>query len=752
MGLCVGFSSGCRTVDLWIDAVARPQGNHPNHPHISSPAGRCALRAATLNRGVFLASLCLTLLFGLAGCASAPQAATEASIEPQGTLQPYQPEAEAPAATEAPPVSEAPAAATEAPVEEPTSSTNVLPLVTQAIPTALASLMPEPTAVSPGLQPLTELKVIELEWPSTIRLGDSDVIRLALIPSEDGYTAQADYNEHNLASQNVEITRPTGYTLSAIARLDGAGFTISPTGNQTIQVQPGEKVTWRWSLSPLSTGRQRISIIMILHWQPDSPAFGQPRDSMVFDRNLEIKVISFMGMRRSDAVTLGFSGLLVGGVLGVWVIGGSRRKTGKDLLAVKPAGGLSIEAPTELSLDVVERTLLQTLFKKYQRLILRSEFLSGYSGARTFLVQPLHPNGQSDAETIVKIGPNRDIEAEFGHYKSYVKDRLPPVTARIQSVPITVAGSHKAAMQYTCISEPGKSPTSLRQALLANPDPEYLQKLFVIFGPYWWMQRQPYSFCMAQEYDRLLPPHFVLQPDASHPKKIVSPALDPARNNLTVGDEVLVSAFNQYENRADGKSLTLLSSTPAGKTTFRYRWLKPVPPNGTAATIIEDRTGLLKQLTDGCVLCGLPDPLDRYQFWLSENVKGTRSIIHGDLNLENILVGPGNLVWLIDFAQTREGPPLYDFSHLYAEIIAHIISRRNPTPELFLATLSEGSDSLLSKLTSMSWHCLFNPIDQREFLLAVTLSCLGALKYQNLPENARQLLYLAAAFHGSRLK
>ena len=51
-------------------------------------------------------------------------------------------------------------------------------------------------------------------------------------------------------------------------------------------------------------------------------------------------------------------------------------------------------------------------------------------------------------------------------------------------------------------------------------------------------------------------------------------------------------------------------------------------------------------------------------------VMSPRSIIHGDLNLENVLIGPGGMVWLIDFATTREGHPLMDFAHLEAEIIA----------------------------------------------------------------------------------
>ncbi len=35
------------------------------------------------------------------------------------------------------------------------------------------------------------------------------------------------------------------------------------------------------------------------------------------------------------------------------------------------------------------------------------------------------------------------------------------------------------------------------------------------------------------------------------------------------------------------------------------------------------------------------------------------------------LIGAGGFVWLIDFSETREGPPIYDLSHLAVEFVAH---------------------------------------------------------------------------------
>jgi hypothetical protein len=50
-----------------------------------------------------------------------------------------------------------------------------------------------PTPVEPAPTPAVQVEArqVELEWPSSLRLGESDVVRLALIPSSQGYIAQA---------------------------------------------------------------------------------------------------------------------------------------------------------------------------------------------------------------------------------------------------------------------------------------------------------------------------------------------------------------------------------------------------------------------------------------------------------------------------------------------------------------------------------------------------------------------------------
>jgi hypothetical protein len=116
------------------------------------------------------------------------------------------------------------------------------------------------------------------------------------------------------------------------------------------------------------------------------------------------------------------------------------------------------------------------------------------------------------------------------------------------------------------------------------------------------------------------------------------------------------------------------------------------------------------------------------------------------LNLENALVGPGNFVWLIDFAQTRDGPTLFDFAYLEACLIGQVVSPAVPADAEFLAQLERDDQPLRAAVHVMARQCLFNPGRLREYQLALAVACLGALKFYNLDRTQKHRLYLAAAY------
>ena len=632
----------------------------------------------------------------------------------------------------------------------------------QSVPTVSPTSVPTPT-------PQVENRVVQLEWPARMRLGELDVIRLVLAPSAEGYDLTAEFPEHQTETQEIPVPRPDGYYLISSARLDGVGFRISPEGEQDQYLPAGRGVAWLWSISPKEPGQQRLTVSLLLRWQPVDDPERFVQESVVYTQGLDIRVSSFLGLSQSQAMAGGFLGLVFGGGLSMFAFFSRPGSPKPKIFLQAPNPKLHIEPHTGLNLDADERRLLQAIFHRYGRLVIEKEFLSGYSGARTFLALPVQKDGRSDAHTIVKIGDQNAIWREYQNYEQFVKDRLPPITARIQHAPVTASGSDpgplgghltfqpgKAALRYTFIGTPGSSPRSLRETLLKDPDPALLLKLFNTFGPNWWMQRSPYTFRLAQEYDQLLPPHLVVKPVPNSAGRLPQPAIKidertrPDQLQIGTGSYVLLGSFEVREMRADRNSQTLVGKVSQGQPALRIRWLGLERPG--LGQVIATRQSLPQELGASYDRFGLPDPLSRLPELLAEVVRGTRSTVHGDLNLENILVGPGNFVWLIDFAQTREGHTLLDIAHLRTELIAHILAPGlNSTQDYFDqlqnpgASPNSGPMKLIATLDEIAAGYLFNPSDPREYYLACTMSCLGALKYKNLTYFPKQLLYLTAA-------
>jgi hypothetical protein len=383
---------------------------------------------------------------------------------------------------------------------------------------------------------------------------------------------------------------------------------------------------------------------------------------------------------------------------------------------------------------------------------------------------------RADAPTIAKLGPRLNIEREYANYEAFVKRTLPPVTARIQAAPVTIKNGKYAALQYTFIGHPGTQPVSLRQSLLDDPNPDLLKRVFDTFGPNWWMQRVPWTFRVAQEYDRLLPPHWILEPEIGK-GKVVDGSQSFQASHLSLNDLILLRNFTPSPGGGSKGYVTLSGQTHAGQPALRLRWLNDDFQQSATGRVKASRWDLLRAYVGSFDRLGLPDPLEKLPKLLNETIQGTRSIIHGDLNLENVLIGPGGMVWLIDFATTREGHPLMDFAHLETEIITHVIAPQLGGIAKFIEMLesllthsqqllfpypseqkeikSQPSEkphlSLLANLHQIAFNCLSNPSQPREYWLALYFSCLGALKYRNLNDQQKHYLYLMAAYLASDL-
>jgi CheY-like chemotaxis protein len=155
-------------------------------------------------------------------------------------------------------------------------------------------------------------------------------------------------------------------------------------------------------------------------------------------------------------------------------------------------------------------------------------------------------------------------------------------------------------------------------------------------------------------------------------------------------------------------------------------------------------------------------------------VESRVSIIHGDLNLQNILVDQATgFAWLIDFAETRLGPTLFDLQRLESQIITKLFPaalKKSGLEPVVIAKLLESlhADSprptvppltgvrgetqavlqepytILVALRRLARQYLMDDRDWDEYYLGLTITLIGTLKFANLTPLARQLALIGA--------
>src|SRR5512142_2144375 len=141
----------------------------------------------------------------------------------------------------------------------PTEAVAAAPTSAGALPTLPVTVQPaggdQPTA-EPALPAppaaIPETRRVTLEYPSHIRQGDSDVVRLTLeVDSLGNVTPTAETQGNTVKGQTVQV--PSLYqthNVIAEARLDLAGVDVRPGDVVSEPVLPGQSATFYWSVHP----------------------------------------------------------------------------------------------------------------------------------------------------------------------------------------------------------------------------------------------------------------------------------------------------------------------------------------------------------------------------------------------------------------------------------------------------------------------------------------------------------------------
>jgi len=200
-----------------------------------------------------------------------------------------------------------------------TAAEGILTTSTPAPQATLADAAPEATSPAPAIN---ERRLLILEWPPAIRLGDADIVRLGLEVDQEGrLTPTVLIEGHEVTGETVFIPNLFDtHNVLVEARLDMAGVEIVPGGELSEPLRPGREVSFVWSVRPTALGVYRGTVWAHLLFIPladdqdgELTASRRPLTAQI----IEIKAINFLGLGGAAARILGGVGTIVGSALGL---------------------------------------------------------------------------------------------------------------------------------------------------------------------------------------------------------------------------------------------------------------------------------------------------------------------------------------------------------------------------------------------------------------------------------------------------
>jgi hypothetical protein len=452
------------------------------------------------------------------------------------------------------------------------------------------------------------------------------------------------------------------------------------------------------------------------------------------------------------------------------------------------------------------------MFPDYQEVVIKDDFTSlGYSGSWVYRVHLLKKDGVLELPLIVKIAPADLIKREARAYQECVRNQWPGV-AELRGPPVYLEDADLGGLCYPLMGGGVFRMKSLREYCLEAEieDVRFVlqERLFRIMQERTLLPaRNAFEFPLRASYDRILPVNLLVEPRSPEqtPRDALTRIAPDAlpRAPLQPGICVRLERFCVTEINPRERSVTL--NVPPGRPPHAYRLrLQPVedlsayrvgqlvPP--TEGLVVETRQTRLHKEIAGALgpsfdpslrevaLPGgagdqpdvLPNPVLAIPSILSETRHVKVNNIHGDLNLENVLVDPQvRDVRLIDFAEARQDHVLHSFMRLETEVavklLPFVLSEAELTPHavyafygrLHCATFQPGQAgahrpahaaldrpfAILCAIREAARKGLYSRDDFSEYYQGLTLYLLGALKYRNLDEipKAKEIAFWCAA-------
>lgn len=459
---------------------------------------------------------------------------------------------------------------------------------------------------------------------------------------------------------------------------------------------------------------------------------------------------------------------------------------------------VTIENPQSLSLTAYEQRVLRVMFADYHRLVVKSRLAGGMSGSCVYLVRPILQDG-AELPSVVKIDRHERIEQEWNAYQLYVRNRLYKV-AEIRGEPVKPSDSPLSGLWYPLAGAGIDKVTSLYQFLREAPPQEISslleKRLFKYFSEWWRQAENHFDFNFRATYDDFLPLNLTINLTEA---KGEAGSLQPEsidKQQWKIGEFVEVSGFKVVKllRGKQGLSLDISEAHQAFRIhvygvedVAAYEIGQVIPGTFTGLITETRRRQLLQQaqkavgpdidlrpdiltLPDGRTL---PNPLANWEERLRQSMDVRVGCIHGDLNMENVLVDQDTeTVHLIDFAKSRKDHVLRDLLHLEMAVINKLLSETMAEEEtaatvihdlyqrLHCAVIQEkevappsGQEkvfAILQAIRKAARPLLYRTDNWQEYYNGLFIYLLGSLRYGDLDEwptapRPKQLAFWGAA-------
>ncbi len=443
--------------------------------------------------------------------------------------------------------------------------------------------------------------------------------------------------------------------------------------------------------------------------------------------------------------------------------------------------------------------ILRRMFASYPRIRIERR-LTGFRKALILVVTPIQADEREAAPIVAKIDHADNILDEVQRYEAHVKSALPLQAARLEDPPTAPEASDLAGIKYTLVASSGIAPQDLRNRVRAQGVDDLGQflkrELYTRFCKNWWQQNRQYRFQAWMEYDWLLPPTLTLDfaGDLEPPPQalVLRIPFNRARaktrlRELEHGDVVVLENFavQRIDRDENVVKLAVGYGSEADKRAYKVevRGLDLSQNLFYRGEIVERIVGTVWKTRHEMLLEAALDlqpdfdlrqrwlpaghsrvvnPLHVYDDLLDRHVTGSQSKIHGDLHLGNVLIGPNNSMWLIDFGHTRDGHTLFDWATVDVSLLGDAVmldqddsweTARHLLRQIMALNgrLPETTDGVpfaalqvIAAVRDIVQECLLVADHWEEYYVALALCALRAVTWKTMSLGGRRLMFLLA--------